>query len=59
MRTLLRWYQDGHDVQERIPALSTYLGHVDPGATYWYLSGSPQLLALAAERLEAVFGSSS
>jgi integrase len=59
VRTLLRWYRDGHDVQERIPALSTYLGHVDPGATYWYLSGSPQLLALAAERLESTFGSSS
>ncbi len=32
--------------------LSTYLGHVDPNATYWYLSGSPELLAFAADRLE-------
>jgi integrase/recombinase XerD len=32
--------------------LSTYLGHVDPKATYWYLSGAPELLTLAAERLE-------
>lgn len=46
-------------MQARIPALSTYLGHVDPGATYWYLSGTPELLALAAERLEATFGTPS
>jgi integrase len=56
VKTLLSWYQDGLDVQARIPALSTYLGHVDPGATYWYLSGTPELLALAADRLEAKFG---
>jgi len=29
-----------------------YLGHVDPAATYWYLSAAPELLAFAAERLE-------
>lgn len=54
--TLLGWYRDGGDVQARMPALSTYLGHVDPSSTYWYLSASPELLGLAAERLEAVFG---
>lgn len=32
--------------------LPTYLGHVDPAATYWYLSAAPELLASAAERLE-------
>ncbi len=32
--------------------LPTYLGHVDPAASYWYLSAAPELLALAAERLE-------
>lgn len=59
VKTLLRWYEDGEDVQARMPALSTYLGHVDPGSTYWYLSAAPQLLALAARRLEATFGNSS
>jgi integrase/recombinase XerD len=59
VRTLLRWYQNGEDVQARMPALSTHLGHVDPGATYWYLSAAPELLALAAQRLEATFGTSS
>jgi integrase/recombinase XerD len=55
VNTLLGWYRDGHDVQARIPALSTYLGHVDPGATYWYLTAAPELLALAAQRLETTF----
>jgi hypothetical protein len=36
--------------------LSTYLGHVAPADTYWYLSASPELMALAAERLDARFG---
>jgi integrase/recombinase XerD len=55
--TLLDWYRDGVDVAARLPLLSTYLGHVDPKSTYWYLSGAPELLALAAHRLDGVFGS--
>jgi integrase/recombinase XerD len=59
VKTLLGWYQHGEDVQARIPALSTHLGHIDPGSTYWYLSAAPELLGLAAQRLEATFGSPS
>ncbi|MDN5859352.1 MAG: tyrosine-type recombinase/integrase [Pseudonocardia sp.] len=33
--TLLDWYRDGGDIASRLPLLSTYLGHVDPKATYW------------------------
>jgi integrase/recombinase XerD len=40
VNTLLRWYRDGGDVASRMPLLSTYLGHVDPAATYWYYSDS-------------------
>ena len=36
----------------RLAILSTYLGHVEPGSTYWYLSAAPELLGLAGERLE-------
>ena len=50
--TLLRWYRDGGDVQARLPLLSTYLGHIGPSSTFWYLTASPELLALAAHRLE-------
>jgi integrase/recombinase XerD len=50
--TLLDWYRAGADVQARLPLLSTYLGHVDPKSSYWYLQATPELLALAADRLE-------
>jgi integrase/recombinase XerD len=49
--TLTRWYGDGGDVAARLPLLSTWLGHADPAGTYWYLTGTPELLALAAARL--------
>jgi integrase/recombinase XerD len=51
VNTLLGWYQAGVDVQARLPLLSAYLGHVDPGCTYWYLTATAELLALAAKRL--------
>ena len=54
--TLEDWYQSGIDVQARLPLLSTYLGHLDPISTYWYLSGKPELLALAADRLATSLG---
>ncbi|MGH2843081.1 MAG: tyrosine-type recombinase/integrase [Solirubrobacteraceae bacterium] len=50
--TLLDWYRDGLDVQARLPLLSTHLGHVDPASTFWYLTAAPELLSLAADRLE-------
>jgi len=54
--TLIDFYRDSGDVQARLPVLSTWLGHVDPKSTYWYLQHVPQLLTLAADRLEASFG---
>lgn len=53
VRTLIGWYRVGVDVEANLPKLSTYLGHVLPAHTYWYLSAAPELLALAAGRLEA------
>lgn len=50
--TLLGWYRDGVDVAARLPALSTHLGHLNPSDTYWYLTATPELLALAAQRLD-------
>lgn len=50
--TLLEWYRQGVDVQTRLPLLSTYLGHVHPRDTYWYLSATPALLELAAKHLD-------
>jgi integrase len=56
VNTLLGWYREGLDVQARLPLLSTWLGHADPKWTYWYLSATPELLSLAAERLEGTLG---
>jgi integrase len=50
VKTLIGWYQADLDVDARLPLLSTYLGHSNPSHTYWYLSASPELLALAAGR---------
>jgi hypothetical protein len=36
-----------------LPLLSTYLGHIAPSSTYWYLSAVPELLGLIADRLDA------
>ena len=55
VNTLIDWQRDGGDVQARLPLLSTYLGHVSPASTYWYLSAVPELMQLAAARLNARF----
>lgn len=52
VNTIRRWYEDGLDVEPRLPSLSTYLGHVSPTSTYWYMTATPELMALAAKRLE-------
>ena len=52
MNVLTRWYEQGADVPALLPSLSTYLGHADPASTYWYLSGTQELLREAATRLE-------
>lgn len=53
VRTMLDAYESGADGQATLAVLSTYLGHVDPKATYWYLSASPELMAAAGQRLGA------
>jgi integrase/recombinase XerD len=35
-------------------ALSTYMGHVDPSHTYWYLQATPALMKRIAEAGEAL-----
>jgi integrase/recombinase XerD len=50
------WYRAGVDVSAKLPILSAYMGHAHPASTYWYLSAAPDLLALAAERLEHAAG---
>jgi hypothetical protein len=49
---MLDAYQSGRDGQVTLSVLSTYLGHADPKATYWYLTASPELMAAAGRRLD-------
>lgn len=54
--TLIEWQRSGVRIDERIAALSTYLGHISPADTYWYLTATPELMGAAAQRLERQFG---
>jgi len=56
VQTLIDWQRSAVNIDEHIATLSTYLGHVSPADTYWYLSASPELMALAADRLADRFG---
>jgi integrase len=55
VRTLLDWYRSGAEVEREMPLLSTYLGHVQPVSTYWYLQAVPELLELIGRRLDGEF----
>jgi integrase/recombinase XerD len=54
--TLIEWQRSGVRIDERIAALSTYLGHISPADTYWYLTATPELMTAAAQRLQLRFG---
>ena len=56
VQTLIRWQRSEMNVDDHIAVLSTYLGHVSPADTYWYLSASPELMELAVQRLQVRFG---
>ncbi len=56
LKTVSDWYRKNVDVEQRLPYLSTYLGHVNPSTTYWYLTATPELLALASKKLERSWG---
>lgn len=47
---LLAWYRDGQDVNARLPALATYMGHVDVTSTQVYLHPTAELLEQVSNR---------
>lgn len=53
VRSMLDAYAAGQDGQTQLTLLSTWMGHVHPASTYWYLSASPELMAFAGQRLDA------
>jgi hypothetical protein len=46
-------HRERRNVQEWLPHLSVYLGHLAPANTYWYISGTPELLQTAAGLVDA------
>lgn len=53
VRRVLLWQAQGLDIDQQMMALSTYVGHTNVTNTYWYLTGIPQLMAVAAEKFES------
>ena len=47
---MILWHQQGTDVDQAMLSLSTYLGHAKISNTYWYLTGVPELMALAGNK---------
>lgn len=54
--TMLAAYRSGEDPAAVLPVLATWLGHADPGDTYWYLTGTAELLAAATDRIDTLVG---
>lgn len=50
VHALLRWYERGADPQAKLPFLSTYMGHVSPVSTAYYLPFVPALAEAASLR---------
>jgi hypothetical protein len=57
VRTLVDWQRRGVRIDRHLATLSGYLRHVAPSDTFWYLSAVPELMGLAADRLDERFGS--
>ncbi len=53
---LQEWYRQGLNVNDMVPHLAVYMGHVRPGDSYWYLTATPELLGSAADRFLAYAG---
>lgn len=52
---LLAWYRDGEDVNARLPALATYMGHVDISSTHVYLQPTDELMGEVDRRFHEHF----
>ena len=55
VNALQRWYAQGLDVQTKLPHLATYLGHVSPVSTHYYLQFTPELRQSASQRFHQRF----
>jgi integrase/recombinase XerD len=56
VRALRRWYQDGENLDAKLPLLATYLGHVNLSGTQHYLHLTAELFPEITARADAAFG---
>ena len=55
-RTIRSWLENNEDVNARLFLLSTYMGHVHPEDTFWYISSIPELMELSSAKYGAIYG---
>ena len=51
-RRVRLWHEHGIDIDNAMLALATYVGHAKVSDTYWYLTGVPDLMAVAGRSFE-------
>jgi integrase/recombinase XerD len=56
VEALHRWYEQGVNVQSRLPHLAAYLGHVNASSSHYYLKLTPALRSAASQRFHRAFG---
>ena len=52
VRRVQRWHEDGVSIEHAMFWLCTYMGHAKVSDTYWYLTGTPELMELIGKRFE-------
>jgi len=53
VRRVQLWHEEDAPIEQAMFWLCTYLGHAKISDTYWYLTGVPELMAVAGNRFEA------
>lgn len=53
--TILRWLREDVNINNKILYLSTYLGHAKIADTYWYLTGTPEIMGVLTNNFEEYF----
>lgn len=56
VHTLRRWYENGEDLDTKLPLLATYLGHQNLSGTQRYLHLTAELFPNITVRADAAFG---
>jgi hypothetical protein len=52
VRRVQLWHEAGASIDHAMFWLCNYLGHANISDTYWYLTGTPELMELVGARFE-------